>query len=220
MIVRALRATVTALGFSNLLAVTLVLAIGGGARAQSATLNGYRAAELPDDGFVISGSRVAEHLELAGQLHLDYANDPLVYEDVGGRASSELVALVSDQMTTQLALALGLYDVGMISMVWPVNVLMQGNTLGDQPTATGFGSGDLRLSGRLGLYRSEGAAAGLQLTATFGTAEGGEGGAFTVNVDPAATSALFPGLYQLYLIASSDQVAQVAEQRVDLQIGV
>jgi peptide/nickel transport system substrate-binding protein len=53
-----------------------------------------------------------------------------------------------------------------------------------------------------------------------GAAEGGDGGAFVVNVDPAATAALFPGLYQLYLIASSDQVAQVAEQRVDLQIGV
>jgi peptide/nickel transport system substrate-binding protein len=61
-------------------------------------------------------------------------------------------------------------------------------------------------------------AAGAVVTA--GTAEGGEGGVFTVNVDPTATSALFPGLYQLYLLASSDQVAQVAEQRVDLQIGV
>ncbi|HKG27029.1 MAG TPA: ABC transporter substrate-binding protein [Thermomicrobiales bacterium] len=53
-----------------------------------------------------------------------------------------------------------------------------------------------------------------------GQAEGGEGGNFTVNVDPNATASLFPGLYQLYLLASSDAIAQVAQQRVDLQIGV
>jgi peptide/nickel transport system substrate-binding protein len=53
-----------------------------------------------------------------------------------------------------------------------------------------------------------------------GAAEGGEGGSFTVNVDPTATANLFPGLYQLYLLASSDAIAQVSTQRVDLQIGV
>ena len=53
-----------------------------------------------------------------------------------------------------------------------------------------------------------------------GPAEGGEGGSFTVNVDPNATATLFPGLYQLYLLASSDAIAQVSTQRVDLQIGV
>jgi peptide/nickel transport system substrate-binding protein len=55
---------------------------------------------------------------------------------------------------------------------------------------------------------------------TSGNADAGGGGQFTVNVDPNATAALFPGLYQLYLLASSDAIAQVAEQRVDLQIGV
>jgi peptide/nickel transport system substrate-binding protein len=55
---------------------------------------------------------------------------------------------------------------------------------------------------------------------TTGQAEGGEGGNFTINVDPNVTSTLFPGLYQLNLLASSDAIAQVAEQRVDLTIGV
>jgi hypothetical protein len=55
---------------------------------------------------------------------------------------------------------------------------------------------------------------------TSGVAEGGDGGAFTVNVDPNATATLFPGLYQLFLLASSDAISQVAEQRVDLSIGV
>ncbi|MEA2529367.1 MAG: peptide/nickel transport system substrate-binding protein [Thermomicrobiales bacterium] len=58
-----------------------------------------------------------------------------------------------------------------------------------------------------------------QVLAT-GPAEGGEGGNFTVNVDSAATTTLFPGLYQLYLVASSDAIAQVSQQRIDLQVGV
>jgi len=55
---------------------------------------------------------------------------------------------------------------------------------------------------------------------TTGEATAGSDGNFQVDLDPNATSALFPGLYQLYLIASSDAVAQVSEQRIDLQIGV
>ncbi|MDP9362854.1 MAG: ABC transporter substrate-binding protein [Chloroflexota bacterium] len=56
--------------------------------------------------------------------------------------------------------------------------------------------------------------------ATSGAATGGEGGNFTVDLDPAVTSTLFPSIYQLYLLASSDAIAQVAEQRVDLEIAV
>ena len=55
--------------------------------------------------------------------------------------------------------------------------------------------------------------------ATAGDATGG-GGNFTVDLDPAVTSTLFPSIYQLYLLASSDAIAQVAERRLDLEIGV
>jgi peptide/nickel transport system substrate-binding protein len=48
----------------------------------------------------------------------------------------------------------------------------------------------------------------------------GDGGSFTVEIDPAVTATLFPGIYQLFLLASSDELARVAEQRVDLEIGV
>ena len=34
------------------------------------------------------------------------------------------------------------------------------------------------------------------------------------------TGGLFPSFYQLYLLASSDEIAQVAERRLDLEIGV
>ena len=56
--------------------------------------------------------------------------------------------------------------------------------------------------------------------ATSGAATGGDGGAFTVDLDPAITGTLFPGTYQLFLIASSDAIAQVAEQRLDFEIGL
>jgi hypothetical protein len=52
-----------------------------------------------------------------------------------------------------------------------------------------------------------------------GNATPGDNG-FTVAIDTSITSTLFPGLYQLFLAASSDQVAEVAEQRLDIQIGV
>jgi peptide/nickel transport system substrate-binding protein len=48
----------------------------------------------------------------------------------------------------------------------------------------------------------------------------GDGGAFTVEIGPEITVALFPGIYHLYLLASSDELARVAERRVDVEIGV
>jgi peptide/nickel transport system substrate-binding protein len=64
------------------------------------------------------------------------------------------------------------------------------------------------------------AAAGEIVEGASGNASGGEGGAFTISIGSDVTSTLFPGLYQLYLAASSDEVAEVAEQRIDLEIGV
>lgn len=48
----------------------------------------------------------------------------------------------------------------------------------------------------------------------------GENGAFTVELGPDVTATLFPGVYQLFLLASSSDLARVTEQRVDLEIGV
>jgi len=48
----------------------------------------------------------------------------------------------------------------------------------------------------------------------------GDGGNFTVNIDPAVTATLFPGLYELVVLASSSDLAKVALQRLDLNIGV
>ena len=45
-------------------------------------------------------------------------------------------------------------------------------------------------------------------------------GQFDVAVGPEVTATLFPSVYQLYLLASSSELSQVAEQRVDLNVGL
>lgn len=52
-----------------------------------------------------------------------------------------------------------------------------------------------------------------------GDAEGSNG-AFTVEIGSNVTAALFPGVYQLFLLASSDELARVAERAVDIPVGV
>ena len=48
----------------------------------------------------------------------------------------------------------------------------------------------------------------------------GEDGSFTVDIGSDVTSVLFPSVYQLYLLATSDELARVAEQVLDVPIGV
>ena len=48
----------------------------------------------------------------------------------------------------------------------------------------------------------------------------GADGAFTVEIGADITGLLFPSVYQLYLLASSDELARVTERAVDVQIGV
>jgi peptide/nickel transport system substrate-binding protein len=48
----------------------------------------------------------------------------------------------------------------------------------------------------------------------------GTDGKFTLEIGADVTALLFPSVYQLYLLASSDELARVTEQVVDLPIGV
>jgi peptide/nickel transport system substrate-binding protein len=48
----------------------------------------------------------------------------------------------------------------------------------------------------------------------------GSDGSFTVEIAPDVSALLFPGVYQLYVLASSDQLARVTERVVDVPIGV
>ncbi len=144
--------------------------------APSSTLDQYRPAPRPEDGFASSGAEVGPHLGYSAELQLDYASDPLVFENVAGRSSSQSVELVSDQLTAHALVSLGLYEIALLYAGLPVNLVMSGQTLGTQPTATGFGAGDLQLGGRLRFYRGKQAQVAFQLTLTAPTAERGSHG--------------------------------------------
>ena len=47
---------------------------------------------------------------------------------------------------------------------------------------------------------------------------GATAGTFTVDIGADVTGTLFPGLYQLDLAASSDQVGLITERQVDLEV--
>jgi peptide/nickel transport system substrate-binding protein len=49
-------------------------------------------------------------------------------------------------------------------------------------------------------------------------APGGTNGAFGVTIPASVTGGLFPGLYHLYLAASSDSLALISERRIDLEV--
>jgi peptide/nickel transport system substrate-binding protein len=49
-------------------------------------------------------------------------------------------------------------------------------------------------------------------------APGAAEGEHVVTIPAAVTSSLFPGFYQLYLAATSDELAQITERRVDLEV--
>jgi outer membrane protein OmpA-like peptidoglycan-associated protein len=174
---------------------------------QAATLNGYRAAPLPSDGFVLSGADVGKHLELSLQLHADYANDPLVFEDVAGQVGTERVALVSDQLTLHPSVALSLYDAAVVYLAMPVHAVLTGTRLGMQPTGTGFGPGDFAFGGRLRIQSSDFSRIALQMTVTLPSGEKGQDGRPGVagdagaTVEPRIAAELFLGPVELMLDA-------------------
>lgn len=156
--------------------------------APAVTLDQYDPAPRPEDGFSLSGAQPGSHLQYAASLHIDYARDPLVYENVAGNANTTRVSLVSDQVRAHAAFTLGLYDVAMVYLALPVDLWMKGETLGNQPTATGAGAGDLAFGGRVAIYRGPQAAVALQLGLTAPTGHAGTQGRPGVAGDSGVTA--------------------------------
>lgn len=146
------RLTIPALG-----AALALLLSPSRAPAQGLTLDQYRAAETPRDGFVITRPRTIGHLDATGSLHLDYALEPL-----RGPASAARAVLVDHQMLAQASAALGIFDRFVVSARLPVVLLMSGSAPGDgdpamrDPGASGAGLGDLALGLRVQLVGGEG----------------------------------------------------------------
>jgi outer membrane protein OmpA-like peptidoglycan-associated protein len=134
------------------IAAALAIAIGvAGARpavAQSVTLDTYRSAETPEDGFALSRPTDRGHLLMAAQLHFDHAWNPLVYETTQGDASTETAAIVEHQLSAQLALAFGLWDRLVVFAGMPFNLLMMGDDVAGQPSADGTTIGDVWFGAR------------------------------------------------------------------------
>ncbi|MBC7173539.1 MAG: transporter, partial [Polyangiaceae bacterium] len=161
------------------LVATLALGVSSGALAQ-VQLEGYRAPENTEDGFAVRSTDVNEHGTLEGQIILDYANDPLVYEADLGDASSEISRVVAHQLTGTAVLSLGLFDRVLFFAGLPVALVMAGDDVGSLPVAAaeGAGIGDLFLGGRLRLFGEGGEGFGfaIQATLTVPTADAADGG--------------------------------------------
>lgn len=126
------------------------------ASAQGVTLDHYRAAETPRDGFTVTRPRTLGHLDVAASLHLDYALEPL-----RGPASATGGVLVDHELVGQLGVALGLLDRFTVALRAPIVLVMSGMPpaagapgLRD-PGATGAGLGDLALTFRAQLVGDE-----------------------------------------------------------------
>ena len=159
-------------------AAVAALAVPSITAAQSVTLDTYRAAETPEDGFAISRPTDLGHLRFAVQLHLDYAWNPLVYEATLGDAGSETTSIVEHQLVGNLGLAFGLWDRLVVFAGLPVNLLMVGDEVTGYPAADGTTLGDVYFGARVRIWgeRADWFTLGFQVTGTAPTAEAADSG--------------------------------------------
>ena len=88
------------------LALVSSIAIAQPAAAQSMTLEQYRAAPTPEDGFALERPTEAGHLRASFGAHLTYALTPLAF--VADTPPFDRVTLVEHQVSLQITAALGL----------------------------------------------------------------------------------------------------------------
>ncbi|MBO6938529.1 MAG: OmpA family protein [Deltaproteobacteria bacterium] len=182
-------------------ACVLAASLSATASAQSTTLERFRPSETVDDGFHLSRPGGLGHLRVSAQLHLDYANDPLVYELDLGDAGSESASIVEHHLVGTVGAALGLYDRFVVFAALPMNLYMSGDDDAAQAagvaTADGFGLGDMSLGGRavlLGLEPDDFFALAGQLSVTLPTGQGNYRGDDLPTVHPEALLELRPGI--------------------------
>lgn len=177
---------------STIAVLILLLPTPAARAAPSFTLNRYTAAEHPLDGFALRRPLSLGHLRLAAQLHADYALKPLVFER--NLDDGDPLALVRHQATVHTVVALGLLDHLILFAGMPVHALLTGESLPGQPTASGFGPGDLFFGARGRINGpGDGPAAGARLLLSAPTAGGAEGGPAVTGDDGVAVLAELMG---------------------------
>ena len=154
------------------------LIASSGLAQSSATLNRFSAAETPEDDFHLSRPSALGDPGLGVQVHVDYANDPLVVEANLGDPSSEIARVVEHQLNGTLGISLGVLDRLVLSVGLPVVFVQRGDAVGDlaalgvQLAADGEGLADAYagLRVRLAGEAQDAAALALQVVATFPSA--------------------------------------------------
>jgi outer membrane protein OmpA-like peptidoglycan-associated protein len=166
------------------LGAAVVVLHGAVAEAQDAfAVDRYRAAETPEDGFAISRPDDLGHLRFGAQLHLDYAYNPLVWEDEQGDPDSQNDDLtpVAHMLVANIGAAAGFWHRLVVFLDLPINLLMSGDSLAGALSgfsADGTSVGDLSLGARVRIWGDNDRIFGLgfQGTLTFPTAEWADGG--------------------------------------------
>src|SRR5689334_3404655 len=110
------------MGVRGMLAFAFVACAARANAQSSASIERYNPAPRAEDGFALSGADPGPHLHYAANLQLDYARNPLVYENVAGDAGTTRLSLVSDQLRAHLALSLGLFDATLLYVALPVDL--------------------------------------------------------------------------------------------------
>ncbi len=161
-----------AVALGGLLAAMISGVMATSAHAQTVNINHFRPAERARDGFVISRPDDQGHLKFGAQLHLEYANDPLVFLRNTSDSDTEAYALVQDQLAAHLTLSLGLWDRLVLFAGLPVNLIMEESD-NSPVNGDGLGIGDAYFGARLRLVgeRKDAGALALQVTGTFPTAD-------------------------------------------------
>ena len=184
-----------------LFACALVLAFPAAVAAQRATLDQYQPSPTPIDDFALSRPNDMGHLRFGAQLQLDYALNPLVWENRLGDGRSERFSIVEHQLVGTLGLSLGLFDRLIVYAGLPVTFLMSGTDggvvrgVGGVPS-DGTGLSDAYLGARVRLFgeASDAFALGLQATLTLPTSiDGNYRGESTVAFRPTLTGEIRPG---------------------------
>lgn len=143
------------------------------ARAQSFRLDGYRPAPTVRDGFTVERPIAPGHLRPAFDLHVDYANQPLVVDGLG----PESVPYVEHLAGLHVGVALGLFDRLLVHARLPVVLALEGADAPGFPPTRGAGLSDLALGARWLLVTSddERFALATSLVATVPTAGAAQG---------------------------------------------
>ena len=163
----------------------------------SVALDAFRASETVDDAFHISRPDDIGHLKFHGQFHLDYANDPLVYEGPGDQRG----ASAQHQLIGNIGLAFGLFDRVVVFAGLPLAFVSTGDDVATVagvaiPKAAGFALADLYLGARVRILgqQTDFFGLGAQISMTLPTASGDQRfvGDNSVSVHPELLAELRP----------------------------